>query len=61
MPNAPRPDNPTRQIRVDDDLWHAAGVAAKDEGTTRSEVCRDALKELVDRRITTSGTDSSTP
>jgi predicted transcriptional regulator len=49
MPNAPRKDNPTRQIRVDDTLWHAAAQAAEAEGTKRSTVVREALQALVDR------------
>jgi hypothetical protein len=49
MANQPRPDNPHRMVRVEDDLWSAAGVAAGLEGTTRSEVMREALRELVDR------------
>lgn len=49
MPNQPRPDNPARQVRVEDDLWQAAKSAAEKEGTTVSEVVRDALKRLVKR------------
>lgn len=47
MPNQPRPENPARQVRVEDDLWHAAGDAADTLGTTRSEVVREALRRLV--------------
>ena len=49
MPNRPRPDNPHRSVRVEDDLWHAAEEAASQEGTTRGEVMRQALRELVER------------
>jgi metal-responsive CopG/Arc/MetJ family transcriptional regulator len=36
-------------VRVEDELWTAAGVAAAQEGTPRSEVMREALRELVVR------------
>lgn len=49
MANQPRADNPHRSVRVEDDLWHAAETAAKAEGTTRGEVMRQALVELVAR------------
>jgi hypothetical protein len=49
MPNQPRIDNRHREVRVEDELWTAAGEAAAREGTTRSEVMREALRELVDR------------
>ena len=48
-PNAPRPNNPHRMVRVEDDLWRDADKAAKAEGTTRSAVMRDALVALVER------------
>ena len=50
MPNAPRPDNPHRAIRVEDDLWEASRVAAEAEGTTRAEVMRQGLQEIVERQ-----------
>jgi predicted transcriptional regulator len=37
-------------VRVEDELWHAAGGAARAEETTRSEVMREALRELVSRQ-----------
>lgn len=49
MPNAPRSDNPHRSVRVEDDLWWAAKEAAAAEGTTRGDVMREALRELVAR------------
>lgn len=49
MPNRPRPDNPHRSVRVEDDLWEAARIAAEKEGTTRAEVMQQALRELVER------------
>lgn len=51
MPNQPRPDNPARQVRVEDDLWHAAAGAAEAEGTTRGAVMREALRDLVARVV----------
>ena len=49
MPNKPRPENRHRMVRVEDDLWEAARVAAEAEETTRAEVMRQALRELVAR------------
>lgn len=49
MPNKPRPDNPHRSVRVENDLWDAARVAAELEGTTRAEVVQQALRDLVER------------
>ena len=47
-----RPENRHRMVRVEDDLWAAAKVAADAEGTTRAEVMREALRELVARHDT---------
>lgn len=47
MPNQPRPENRHRMVRVEDELWEAAKAAAKDQGTTVSEVMREALRALV--------------
>lgn len=47
-PNSPRPENPTRQVRVEDELWEAAKRVAAKRGTTVSEVIRGALREFVD-------------
>lgn len=49
MPNKPRPENRHRMVRVEDELWEAARIAAAAEGTTRAEVMREALRELVAR------------
>lgn len=49
MPNKPRAENRHRMVRVEDDLWLAAEKAAAKEGTTRAEVMRQALRELVAR------------
>ena len=49
MPNQPRPDNPHRMVRVEDELWDAAKTACVKLGTTRSEVMRQALCEAVER------------
>lgn len=49
MPNQPRPDNPHRSVRVEDQLWEQARIAAAAEGTTRGDVMRQALRELVER------------
>lgn len=49
MANQPRADNPHRSVRVEDALWQAAKEAADAEGTTRGDVMREALRELVAR------------
>ena len=49
MANQPRADNPHRSVRVEDDLWEAAKEAAYQEGTTRGDVMREALRALVAR------------
>lgn len=49
MPNQPRPDNPARPVRVETELWEAAKSAASHQGTTVSEVIRQALKRYVKR------------
>lgn len=49
MANQPRADNPHRSVRVEDELWEAARIAAAKEGTTRGDVMREALRELVAR------------
>jgi hypothetical protein len=37
-----------RSIRIDDDLWKAAGEAARRKGTSRNAVIAKALTELVE-------------
>ena len=49
MANQPRPDNPHRSVRVEDDLWQAAKEAADQEHPTRDDVMREALRALVAR------------
>lgn len=49
MPNKPRPENRHRMVRVEDDLWEAAGEACAQLGTTRSDVMREALRKVVTR------------
>ncbi len=51
MPNQPRPSNPARPVRVEDDLWTAAGEACDELGTDRSTVMRDALRKVIDQAI----------
>lgn len=50
MPNKPRPENRHRMVRVEDQLWEAARIAADAEGTTRADVMRKALQALVKRQ-----------
>lgn len=52
MANRPRDDNPHRSVRIEDELWEAAKVAAALEGTTRAEVMQQALRDLVARNQT---------
>lgn len=47
-PNAPRPENRHRMVRVEESLWTAAMTKAKANGTTVSAVIRDALRRFVD-------------
>lgn len=54
MPNKPRPENRHRMVRVEDELWEASRLAADAEDTTRAEVMRKALRELVARNADTS-------
>jgi predicted HicB family RNase H-like nuclease len=49
MPNKPRPENRHRMVRVEDELWEAAKLAAAANNTTISQVVRDALKRYVAR------------
>lgn len=50
MPNQPRADNPHRSVRIEDDLWEQSRLAAEAEGTTRGDVMRQALRQLVARQ-----------
>lgn len=49
MPNKPRPENRHRMVRVENELWEAAREAADQLDTTRAEVMREALRDLVKR------------
>jgi antitoxin component of RelBE/YafQ-DinJ toxin-antitoxin module len=49
MPNQPRPSNPGRMVRVEDELWHAAQAVAAERGETVSDVLRKALVRYVKR------------
>lgn len=51
MPNQPRPDNRHRMVRVTDDLWNAAKSAAREDGTTISEIIRQALRDYLANRL----------
>jgi hypothetical protein len=41
MPNAPK--TPVRNVRVDDELWHAVQEQAKADGITVTSIIIDAL------------------
>ena len=47
MPDKPRPENPARAVRVEDELWQAAQKRARERGETVSDVIRRALKRYV--------------
>jgi predicted HicB family RNase H-like nuclease len=47
MPNAPK--TPSRNVRVSNDLWHAAMSKALDRGESLSDVIRRALERYVSR------------
>ena len=69
MPNQPRPENRHRMVRVEDELWQAAKTTAANQGTTVSEVIREALRRFVNpadmsaaiRHYLTEQTDISRP
>jgi len=45
MPNAPK--TPGRNVRVPDELWHAAQAKADERGESVSDVVRRALEKYV--------------
>ena len=50
MPNKPRPENPARPVRIEDGLWSAVRAIAEEDGTSPSEVVREAVKRYVKAR-----------
>lgn len=44
MPNSPRAGTTTRSLRVEDWLWQRVVQRADSEGTTPSEITRQALE-----------------
>jgi hypothetical protein len=49
MANQPRPGNPARAVRVEDELWDAAKAIAAERGEDLSAIMRDALRRYVKR------------
>jgi metal-responsive CopG/Arc/MetJ family transcriptional regulator len=49
MPNKPRTENPARPIRFDT-LWTDVQRLAAEDGTTTSEVVREAVRRYVKAR-----------
>ena len=49
--NQPRPDNPARAVRIEDEVWARVKAVAKRRGTTASEVVRTALVEHLKRDV----------
>lgn len=52
MPNQPRPDNPPRTVRVEDELWEAAMDLTAKNDETMSQVVRRALRAYVKKGVT---------
>lgn len=56
MPNQPRPDNPSRVIRMEDAMWAdvqelaAEDAAAAESRVTASDIVRTATAQYVRRR-----------
>lgn len=50
MANRPRPENPARAIRVEDELWEQVKAFAKLHGMNASEVVREAIRQYLGRR-----------
>lgn len=50
MPNKPRPSNPARPVRVEDELWSAVRAIATEDQTTPSEVVREAVRRYIKLR-----------
>lgn len=48
-PNRPRPGNPARAVRVENELWDAAKAIAEQRGEDVSKVIRRALERYVKR------------
>ena len=44
MPNQPRPSNPARAVRIEDELWEAAKKRAAERGETVSDAIRRFLE-----------------
>jgi hypothetical protein len=49
MSNQPRPGNPARAVRVEDELWNEAKAIAAKRGDSLSDVMRQALERYVKR------------
>lgn len=47
MPNAPRPDNPARPVRIENTLWAEVQTIATTDETNPSEVVREAVRRYV--------------
>lgn len=49
MANQPRPGNPARAVRVENELWEAAKAIAAERGESLSDIMRGALLRYVKR------------
>lgn len=50
MANQPRPDNPNRNIRIDDADWEDVAELAAQDRVSKSEIVREAIRQYVRRR-----------
>jgi predicted transcriptional regulator len=50
MPNKPRPTNPARPVRIEDELWAEVQALAAEDETTSSAVVREAVRRYVKAR-----------
>lgn len=55
MPNAPRPENPARPVRIEDDLWARVKAIAREDETSASAVVREAVVQYVEARELVAG------
>lgn len=49
MPNKPRPSNPARPVRIEDDLWREVQRLAERRGVSASAIVRTAVAQYIKR------------
>lgn len=50
MANRPRPENPARTVRIEDDEWQPVVEYAAEDRVSKSEWVREAIRQRVSRR-----------